>query len=108
MPFVRLKDLDQASIRRFQHKLGFDYLDAEGNVIFYQKLLESLLDSPLDSLTKATLKNVSNLGPGDFKTVRDRFIFAPNDGLDHQTLIAALKNESEIKKVFLKTASIGF
>ncbi len=104
----RLKDLDQASIRRFQHKLGFDYLDAEGNLIFYQKLLEGLVDEPLDDENIAKLKDIRNLAPGDFKTVRDRFIFISDDGLNHQTLVEALRNESEIKKVFLKTGSIGF
>ena len=108
IPTNRLKDLDQASIRRFELKLGFDYLDPEGNVIFYQKLLEGLVDEPLESENMAKLKDIRNLAPGDFKTVRDRFIFASDGGLNHHTLVAALKNEALIKNVFLKTASIGF
>jgi transitional endoplasmic reticulum ATPase len=32
----RLMDIDQASIRRFNFKIGFNYLKPEGSVLFYQ------------------------------------------------------------------------
>ena len=35
----RLKDLDNASLRRFNHKVEFGYLKPDGNVIFYEKLI---------------------------------------------------------------------
>ena len=104
----RLKDLDQASLRRFQHKIGFDYVDSNGNIIFYDKLLKSLTDSVLDPESEAILKCIANLAPGDFKTVRDRFSFYPKEGLTPKILIEALKNEAEVKKVFNKGTSIGF
>ena len=39
----RLKDLDNASLRRFNHKVEFGYLKPEGNVIFYEKLIAPLI-----------------------------------------------------------------
>jgi len=39
----RLADLDDASLRRFTAKLGFDYLTPDGAVIFYRKLLAPLV-----------------------------------------------------------------
>ncbi len=104
----RLTDLDEASIRRFQHKLGFDYLDSDGSVVFYNKLLKGLVEAPLDLADQAMLTEISNLAPGDFKTVRDRFVYSSKNGLTHQTLIEALKNETEIKKLFGKDNPIGF
>ena len=69
----RLTDLDDASIRRFNHKIQFDYLKPEGNIIFYQKLLVPLIKSSLDKATEEGLKKMVNLDPGDFKVVRDRY-----------------------------------
>ena len=104
----RLKDLDQASLRRFQHKIGFDYVDSNGNIIFYDKLLKGLTYRVLDPESEAILKGIANLAPGDFKTVRDRFAFYPKEGLTPEILIEALKNEADVKKVFNKGSSIGF
>jgi SpoVK/Ycf46/Vps4 family AAA+-type ATPase len=104
----RLKDLDDASIRRFSHKMEFDYLLPGGNVIFYEKLLARLIETPLDRNSKAVLRNIPGLAPGDFKTVRDRFSFYPQNGLTHQMLINALIVESRIKNVHGKNKKIGF
>ncbi|HPA70400.1 MAG TPA: AAA family ATPase, partial [Bacteroidales bacterium] len=38
-----LTNLDHASIRRFHHKIGFDYLTPDGNVTFYERLLSPIL-----------------------------------------------------------------
>jgi len=104
----RLTDLDQASIRRFQQKLGFDYLNSDGNMIFYEKLLKGMVQGRLDPANRGRLREIPNLAPGDFKTVRDRFAFASKDGLSHQSLIDALKTEAEIKKLFTNNNAIGF
>ena len=104
----RLKDLDQASVRRFQHKIGFDYVDSNGNIIFYGKLLKGLTDGLLDPESEGILRGIPNLSPGDFKTVRDRFAFYPKEGLTPQILVEALKNEADVKKIFNKGCSIGF
>jgi SpoVK/Ycf46/Vps4 family AAA+-type ATPase len=104
----RMKDLDDASIRRFNHKLKFDYLLPEGNVTFYEKLLAGLINTSLDKESRAALKSIPNLTPGDFKAVRDRFSFSPREELDHGMLIAALEDEGRIKEIHSNNAKIGF
>ena len=103
----RLKWLDEASIRRFNQKLGFDYLLPGGNVIFYKKLLKGLTNSRLDTKIKSDLKNLTGLTPGDFKTVRDRFLFYTQEEIDHQLLVEALREENRIKNLH-KNSKIGF
>ncbi len=52
----RMTDLDQASIRRFNHKIRFDYLTPEGNRIFYERFLKSMIQSrPAPARTQASL-----------------------------------------------------
>ena len=104
----RFKDLDNASIRRFNHKVEFGYLSGEGNVIFYRKLLEPLLTKPLNKAHHNTLRKISNLAPGDYKTVRDRYSFYPVEDLSHHHLVKALQDESRIKKVQQGDKPIGF
>ena len=104
----RMKDLDAASIRRFNHKLSFDFLTSGGNVIFYRKLLSSLVKSPLDGKNEKRLMQIADLSPGDFKTVRDRYAFHPSNGLKHETLVGALGEEARVKKVHRGGKAIGF
>jgi len=104
----RLKDLDDASIRRFNHKIGFNYLKLEGNVIFYQKLLEPLLSTPMDKLFQEELKKINNLAPGDFKIVMDRYSFYPQKDLSHEIIIKALQEEAKIKDAHTGNKHIGF
>jgi hypothetical protein len=42
---------------------------------------------------------LTNLAPGDFKTVRDRFVFHPPEAVNHQKLVDALAEESKIKDI---------
>jgi SpoVK/Ycf46/Vps4 family AAA+-type ATPase len=104
----RMKDLDDASIRRFNHKMKFDYLLPQGNVIFYEKLLAGLIDAPLNQESRAVLKRIPNLTPGDFKTVRDRFSFCIREEIDHGMFLNALEDESHIKEIHRNSAKIGF
>jgi SpoVK/Ycf46/Vps4 family AAA+-type ATPase len=93
----RLKGLDDASIRRFNRKLGFNFLKPEGNVIFYRKLLSPLTDTPLDEKAQESLKGIHDLAPGDFRIVRDRFSFYPKRQISHQILTGALETEVKAK-----------
>jgi SpoVK/Ycf46/Vps4 family AAA+-type ATPase len=93
----RMKDLDQASIRRFNHKIGFDYLTASGNQIFYDLFLGPLANNPLNHSTREEIKQINNLTPGDFKVVRDRYSFCSSKDVDHNMMIEALRKEAEIK-----------
>ena len=104
----RMKDLDSASIRRFNHKISFGFLSSGGNVIFYRKLLSSLIKSPLDGKNENRLMEIADLSPGDFKTVRDRYSFHPSKGLKHETLVGALEEEARVKKIHQGGEAIGF
>jgi SpoVK/Ycf46/Vps4 family AAA+-type ATPase len=104
----RLLDLDSASIRRFNHKVEFQYLTSEGNVAFYQKLLDSLVDAVLDPQTLEVLENIAVLAPGDFKVIRDRYSFYPKDEVNHRVLVQALKEEARVKKIHKGDKGIGF
>jgi SpoVK/Ycf46/Vps4 family AAA+-type ATPase len=104
----RMTKLDAASIRRFNRKIKFDYLTPVGNVAFYGKVLANLVGAPLDNKVKSKLQRISNLAPGDFKTVRDRFVFHSPGSLTHQILVYALLEESRIKDAHTQKRSIGF
>jgi SpoVK/Ycf46/Vps4 family AAA+-type ATPase len=104
----RLVDLDAAAIRRFNHKVGFDYLTPEGNLVFYRKLLGGMVAKGLNRKDRSELKRISPLAPGDFKIVRDRFAFYEVHELAHSRLIAALATEARIKAVHSGARTIGF
>jgi len=104
----RLDDLDSASLRRFNHKIGFDYLTAEGNLLFYDLFLQPLSFGKLDSVSREKLKQIKNLSPGDFKLVRDRYSFHPQSDINHAMLIDALKNETKLKTDLRQVKRIGF
>jgi transitional endoplasmic reticulum ATPase len=103
----RINDLDEASIRRFNFKIRFDYLDADGNIIFYKKFLAGLIPSPLNNPTLCALRQMKNLAPGDFKNVQVQFRFRNAVNLKHQVLVNALAEESRIKNQN-RTRKIGF
>ena len=73
----RFTDLDSASVRRFSHKMGFNYLLPEGDVIFYKKMLMPLVNEPLDRLGEQRVRCLRNLAPGDFKIVRNGCFLLP-------------------------------
>ena len=104
----RFDHLDQASIRRFSHKIEFDYLTPEGNVIFYENLLSSLAGAPMAEAEKQTLRKIKNLAPGDFKTVRTRYAFYPKADLSHDLFISELIAEADIKMTQMGSFKIGF
>ena len=103
-----LTRLDHASIRRFNHKIGFDYLTPEGNRIFYDRFLQPLMKKTLPEDACSALKKITDLAPGDFKLVRDRFCFYPQQELSHALLIDALRQESQIKDFHKGRKRIGF
>ncbi len=104
----RLDDLDPASLRRFNFKVGFDYLTPEGNVTFYDLLLKDLAGQPLNTQYINKLKRIENLAPGDFKVVRDRHCFCPHEEITHMLLIDELEVEANLKNSHGNKKSIGF
>ena len=104
----QVKELDSASIRRFSHKIGFNYLNPKGNIIFYKKMLCPLLKTDLDKKHENSLRSIEHLAPGDFKTVRNNFSFYSSKDLKHELLILALRSEVKFKKVTHENQKIGF
>ena len=104
----RLKDLDTASLRRFNHKIEFGYLKPDGNVIFYEKLIVPLIPRSIDVSTIQGLKGLSGLTPGDFKVVRERFTFKNKKDVTHNALVSALANEARLKALHAGQTHIGF
>lgn len=94
------KNLDSASIRRFNLKLEFQPLNREGIQIFYEKYLNDVIDwGKLSEEDKTRILNLDGLVPGDFKVVWQKHAFLPREGSDQgaqnhgQMVIAALEQE---------------
>jgi SpoVK/Ycf46/Vps4 family AAA+-type ATPase len=104
----RLTDLDSASLRRFTYKLEFKNLKHKGKVELYSRLLAPLVGSELDESMTKGLKAIEDLSPGDFKTVRSRFIFRKKDKISHRVLIKALREEVKSKKIHGGAKQLGF
>jgi SpoVK/Ycf46/Vps4 family AAA+-type ATPase len=104
----RLMDLDEASLRRFSYKVGFAPLKPEGNIIFYKRLLGPLSPGPLPESATQALLRMTDLCPGDFKAVRDRFAFYPRTELNHNMLVEALAGEGKLKKLHQGRKPVGF
>ena len=97
------KNLDAAIMRRFTFKLEFDYLDNEGKKIFFEKMFKT-------ELTReefAELKELGNLAPGDFRTVRQE-LFYLGDEVTNLDRIAALREECKVKKDGHVSGHLGF
>ena len=104
----RITGLDSASIRRFNHKIQFDFLKPEGNVIFYRKLLAPLTPAAFTQNHENELRGIGNLAPGDFRIVRDRYAIMPLERITPEVMINALREESQLKKMHSGEKSIGF
>lgn len=104
----RMTGLDNASIRRFNHKFQFDYLTPEGNVIFFQKLLSRLAEGQLQQTSENDLRAIKDLSPGDFRIVRDRYIILPEERIRPEEMIKALREEAWIKGAHSGHNRIGF
>lgn len=104
----RFADLDQASVRRFNYKIGFRSLKPAGNVIFYKKLLAPLTSTLINEAEEEILGNIGDLTPGDFRVVRDRFAIQPPEKVTHEMMVQALREEAQIKKIQEGKITIGF
>jgi len=85
------KSMDLAVMRRFTFKVGFDYLVADGNELFFKRILGPIVDGQMDQESRYRLRSLNNLSPGDFKVVYQKFAF---DGpVPADKLISALEGE---------------
>ncbi|MDH5524856.1 MAG: AAA family ATPase [Desulfobulbaceae bacterium] len=104
----RFDGLDEASLRRFNHKVGFRHLTPEGVEAFYDKFLIRLVNKPLPESDRIGLRNIASLSPGDFKVIRDRYGFYPAGQMSHKQLIHDLRQEACLKQMHGKQKAIGF
>ncbi len=104
----RLSDLDAATFRRFDHKVEFGYLEPEGIVVFYRKILQPLLGFELKNELENQLKGITGLTPGDFKVVLTKFRFKSRGEISHKALIEALREEARVKEIHAGRKAVGF
>jgi AAA+ superfamily predicted ATPase len=89
--------IDSAAMRRFNIKMKFDYLSAEGNLIFYRRFFSTWLKKRLSKSQQIDLMSVQYLTPGDFKVVYQKYLFLEKEQLSHRIIIDALNTEVETK-----------
>ncbi|HOG91754.1 MAG TPA: AAA family ATPase [Smithella sp.] len=104
----RFADLDMASVRRFNQKIGFGCLKPAENMIFYQKLLCGLCKTPVNRNQEELIGRIHDLTPGDFRIVRDRFAISDEKCVTHEQMIQALEAEARVKKTQQGNRPIGF
>ncbi len=97
------RNLDPATMRRFTFKLEFGYLDDDGKKLFFERMFKAKLTDE----EFAALRELRNLAPGDFRTVRQEMFYL-GDCLDNEDYIEALKEECAVKKDGGGLATIGF
>lgn len=99
-----VKNLDQATLRRFTFKLEFDYLNDAGKKIFFERMFK-LSITPEEEFR---LQAIPNLAPGDFRTVRQGLYYLNPQEIKVSDLLEGLERESAMKNGGGKTKAIGF
>ena len=97
------KNLDPATMRRFTFKLEFDYLDDDGKRLFFERFFKTTLSEA----ELSELRELGNLAPGDFRTVRQEMFYLGEDA-SNKDRITALKDECKVKKDGNSRIPIGF
>ena len=88
-----MDNLDAAIMRRFTFKLQFDYLDAEGKRLFFERMF----NSRLSEAEAIRLASIPNLAPGDFRTVRQSLYYL-GGSVSNEVRLNELEKESSLKK----------
>jgi SpoVK/Ycf46/Vps4 family AAA+-type ATPase len=96
--------LDQASMRRFNHKVKFDYLTASGKKNLFRTYFLELFSSDPNDETWNRLDKISGLTPGDYKVVYQKNVFLKQDPI---YLVNELENEVSYKKAFTKKVGLS-
>ena len=84
--------LDPAVVRRFTFKLEFQYLDEAGKRLFFERMFRTKM-TPQEA---ARLAGISDLAPGDFRTVRQGQYYLGRD-VSNMDRLAALEREIQAK-----------
>lgn len=90
-----MKNLDKASLRRFDLKLEFGYLNSKQSVELFEVYAKDMNLSDDDKDVKRAVKNLKYLAPGDFSAVLRQSKFQPI--ADSKDLLKRLKNEIAAK-----------
>lgn len=85
-------NLDSASLRRFNFKVEFDYLDSLGKIHFYDRLLSDLASGALSIEDTRFLDSIPRLTPGDYKVVWQKNFF-PKGEITPRELLENLRQE---------------
>ena len=88
-----MDNLDAAIMRRFTFKLQFDYLEADGKRLFFERMFKTRL-SDTEAMRLAC---IPNLAPGDFRTVRQSLYYLGGSATNDVRL-GELEKESSLKK----------
>ena len=88
-----MDNLDAAIMRRFTFKLQFDYLEAEGKKLFFERMFKTRLSDA----EAARLAGIPSLAPGDFRTVRQSLYYLRGAATNDMRL-GELEKESSLKK----------
>jgi transitional endoplasmic reticulum ATPase len=104
----KMTSMDSASVRRFSHKIHFDFLKPDGCEIFYQKILAPMVKFPITENDIKRIRNIKRLSAGDFKIVKEQMYFKNSYQISHRLLISALEEESKIKKDQAGEKDFGF
>ncbi len=99
-----MSGLDQASLRRFDLKVKFDYLDAEKTRTLFCRYCQQFELAPPDAPLLARLHKLNRLTPGDFAALQRQHRFRRIDSA--ATLLAGLEAEQGLKEEVRQ--SIGF
>ncbi len=97
--------LDKASLRRFDMKIKFDYLNSSQTWEMFKVFSKELKLSRYTKQTEKRVKDIENLTPGDFAAVDRQHRFRPIK--DIEDFISRLKSEVDIKQVE-SSGSLGF
>jgi SpoVK/Ycf46/Vps4 family AAA+-type ATPase len=105
----RRENLDSAAMRRFSHKVAFDYAKPAQILALYGKLLAPLAPGTLTAALEKELLAMDSLTPGDFHAVQARYgsALAGETAVDQAALVAALGREQSLK-VDRRERHIGF
>ena len=96
-----MDNLDAAIMRRFTFKLQFDYREADGKKLFFERMFKTRLSDA----EAVRLACIPNLAPGDFRTVRQSLYYLGGSATN-DTRLGELEKESSLKKG--APARIGF
>lgn len=99
-----MQSLDSASLRRFDIKIKFDYMNANQTLMMFQDLA-SQLNLAIDDATIRKLNKLHLITPGDFAAVKRKLYLIKAHSAEN--LVAMIEEECKFKSEFI-TQPIGF